>query len=184
MPDSIVSGTSPDQRLFFGLALPEATRSALQAASEQASLPPTARASLPQNYHMTLVFLGQVSAGQLPCVERAAARIHLPGFQLQLDQLGHWPRPQVLWAAPSAPPGALQQLVTALQQQLLVCGFKPEQRPYRPHVTLARRLRHFDGPSVLKTVAWQARQFHLYRSNPAPDGVRYHPIRSWSLAAG
>ena len=175
--------TAPEERLFFGLALPGAARDSLQATCKQLVLPSTARPSLPQNYHLTLVFLGQVSARQLPCVKHAAGHVRSQELQLRLDNLGHWPRPQVLWAAPSAPPEALQHLVDALQQQLHLCGFKPEQRRYRPHVTLARRLRSFNGPTELEAITWHARQFHLYRSSPTPDGVRYHPIHTWPLSA-
>ena len=170
------------ERLFFGLPLTDAARTALQAATKQAALPPTARLSLPQNYHMTLVFLGQTGTRQLACIRHAADAVQVPEFTLQLDHLGHWPRPQVLWAAPSAPPDALGQLVTGLQQRLCACGFEPEQRDYRPHVTLARRLRGFDGPCKLDPVTWRVRQFHLYRSAPAANGIRYQPIGSWPLA--
>ena len=171
------------QRLFFALPLPDAAGTALQSACHQTALPPTARPSPPENYHLTLVFLGQVSPRQLPCIKRAAERIQAPAFQLQLDHLGHWPHPQVLWAAPSAPPAALERLVTDLQQQLAACGFAAEPRRYRPHVTLARRLRSLDSAPGLNNISWQAQQFHLYRSTPTTDGVRYQPIHSWPLQA-
>jgi len=174
----------PDsRRLFFGLPLTDVASADLQAAYQRIPLPATVRPSRRENYHLTLVFLGQVNTGQLACVKRAADRIIAPSLQLQLDHLGHWPTPQVLWAAPSMPPAALQQLVTDLQQQLTRCGFTPEKRRYQAHVTLARRLRAFDGSYHLDTINWQARQFHLYESLSTPDGIRYQPIASWPLSA-
>ena len=169
------------RRLFFGLPLPDTASTALQAAYQQLPLPATVRPSRRDNYHLTLVFLGQVSARQLSCVQRAAERITAPRFQLRLDRLDHWPKPQALFAAPSDPPDALQQLVTGLQQQLSSCGYAPEQRRYQPHVTLARRLPAFDGPGELEPIKLPARQFHLYESLSTSDGVRYQPIRSWHL---
>ena len=171
------------QRLFFGLPLPHAACVALQSVGQSLSLPDTARPSLPQNYHVTLVFLGSVSERQLACAQRAADPVQVRSFPLQIDHIGHWPRPQVLWAAPSAPPDGLLQLVATLQRNTMLCGFEPEQREYRPHVTLARRVRGFDGPRKMPGIAWQAQQFHLYRSRPTADGVRYHPIAAWPLVS-
>lgn len=169
------------QRLFFGLPLPDTARAALQEVAEQRPLPPPTRCSLPQNYHLTLVFLGQVDAQRIPCVRAAADRIQIPGFELQLDRLGHWPRPQALWAAPSAAPDGLRQLLRELQKQLQHCGFEPESREYSPHVTLARRLPHFDGPTEMAAIHWHVREFHLYHSQHSANGIHYSPVGTWHL---
>ena len=175
--------TAPARRLFFGIAVPTKPRRALQAASHALSLPIAARPVQTVNFHLTLAFLGLVAEHRLPCIVRAAQRIDGRGFELRLDHLGHWPRPRVLWAAPLQPPEELRALVHALQQQLRHCGFSPEQRPYQPHLTLARKVGRYTGDTQLDEVSWWVEQFHLYHSTPTANGVRYRVLASWPLSS-
>ena len=170
-----------NRRLFFGLAVPTTVQPALLTARAACRLPGTWRPVATANWHLTLAFLGPVPERRLACIERAAAAIEGHGFDLCLDHLGHWPRPQVLWAAPSQTPAALAQLVDTLQTALRPCGYPREQRPYAPHLTLARKLRRVDALPELPAQCWRVTQFHLYQSLSGPSGVSYPVIGRWPL---
>jgi 2'-5' RNA ligase len=100
---------------------------------------------------------------------------------IQLGALGIFDRAGVLFADVRVTPQllALQQLVAAVTAP---CGFIPEDRPYHPHITLARR-KGSGGGRELRNLKLQspgpnlsgftAESFVLYESIPAPGGSRY-----------
>ncbi len=168
-------------RLFFALWPPRETRDRLAGLARQFN-PPGGRLHHPDDLHITLVFLGQVKDAQLPCIQRVADGILSPVFTLQLDTLGHWPRPRILWSGPSAQSEALQHLVRSLQNGLQECGFEPEKRRYKPHVTLHRKVRHAEAGAIDKPIEWRAAEFVLAASGGgAADQPRYRILQRWSF---
>ena len=135
------------------------------------------------NLHITLVFLGGVPAETQVCIEQTADSAQVPAFTLRLDRFGYWPRKRMLWAMPDPRvlPAALSALVEGLQRGLACCDVKLEERAYRPHVTLARKLAR--GPKVghIEAVEWTLNEFVLMESVSTPAGVRYPVLRSWPL---
>ncbi len=100
------------------------------------------RLTSPADLHLTLKFLGETPASQLPAIHDALA--HVAGEAtlqtVELTSLGAFPdtaRPAVLWAG-LHPAEGLKQLAAALDRRLEPLGFVPEARPYHPHLTLAR----------------------------------------------
>ena len=145
-------------------------------------LPPhQGRLGHPLDWHATLVFLGQVADDALPCVERVAAGISSEEFRMRIDQLGYWRRPRILWCGPSGTPETLRQLVFDLQQGLRECGFRPESRPYAPHITLVRKARPIVEPALQKPVHWEVREFVLAGSHAAAKPPRYQVLKRWRL---
>lgn len=133
--------------------------------------------------HLTLVFLGATPDLRRRCYERALDGITMAPLELLLDQLGHWPRPGILWLGPSQPVAPLTALVDELNRRLSACGFQPEPRPFRAHVTLARR---FHGPvpdlaHVGQPVTWRSAQISLVASQPSPAGSHYQVRRGWPV---
>lgn len=137
----------------------------------------------PENLHLTLVFLGGMTEQQRLCTEAVADRIAGIAFELQLEQIGHWPRPQVVWLAPQKTPEPLRDLVRQLNEGLPACGYQPELRPYRAHLTLARKVSGQFPASQIKPLRWPVEQFCLVQSVTHPDGVQYRILRTWFLAA-
>lgn len=133
------------------------------------------------NLHITLFFLGEVTAQQRSCAEAVAGALHGSRFTLSLERLGYWRRPQVVWLAAPATPPPLQQLVSQLQQGLAECGFEVESRPYQAHLTLARKVRR--PPPVMSPdpVPWPVDRFVLVRSELSNTGSRYEIVGSWPL---
>jgi 2'-5' RNA ligase len=101
----------------------------------------------PQNIHLTLHFLGDTPVGQLPEIEEALRAIcsACEPFALQFGLLGCFPNvhnPRVLWIGVEEPSGNLARLHGQITRAMEPLGFKPEKRPFTPHLTLGRVKRH------------------------------------------
>ena len=101
---------SEPKRLFFALELPAEVQRQIvhwRAASfpEDAGRPVTAA-----NLHLTLAFLGEVSADKQRALSAMAERIRQPGFTLILDDAGQWLRSRVVWLGTRQPPRGVLQL--------------------------------------------------------------------------
>ncbi len=97
----------------------------------------------PENLHLTVQFLGNVSEEQAPAVtaalNRAAARI--APFTLRLGGIGVFPsreKPRVFWAGAGGDTAALLELSRQVQRELGVLGFAAAKNKFSPHLTLAR----------------------------------------------
>jgi 2'-5' RNA ligase len=174
---------SPDvRRLFIALWPDQTVRDAF--ADLQKRLPPgIGRPVSIDNLHLTLVFLGSTAAERQHCIEQALQGIDSPSFSIQLDQLGYWRKPQVLWAGstPASPP--LLALVQALQAVCVRCGCEVDTRPYQTHLTLYRKVRKAprDLP-VMTPVIWPVNGFSLVESVTAATGAEYRVLRTWHLS--
>jgi 2'-5' RNA ligase len=168
-------------RYFFALWPDQRVREALYALSK--SLPTRGSQHNPLDLHMTLVFLGQVEERQLACIADAADSISAGTFSLQLDITGYWPRPKILWAGPKALPEPLSQLVSDLNKNLTACGFEPERRKYKPHVTLYRKAAKLDPAPIESPISWHAQDFVLAVSEGGQTGARYRVVQRWPLIA-
>lgn len=169
------------RRLFFALWPPQAVRQALLA-QVQGRLPPDhGRRVHPADLHATLVFLGAVSAPRMPCIMEAAEGLDCGGFDLELDYLGYWKRPRVIWAGARRTPAVLTDRVRALQAHLQGCGFEPEPRPFRLHVTLARKARPIEEVGLESPVIWPVAGFALVESVSLPGQAnRYEVLKTWA----
>lgn len=197
-------------RLFFALWPDEAVRAAVLAVRREAWVQALPHGVPAANLHLTLAFLGSLGAGQRACVEatvdrwmsgRGAVpgdRLAPTGFTLRLDQMGYWPRPQVLWLGPRETPPALSALVRGLRGILIPCGYRGDASPFRAHVTLARKVAPPAGADAdvgtgvgagsgltgaPAPVLWPVRDFVLLASHRVPSGVRYAVVARWPLSA-
>lgn len=170
------------QRFFFALwPEPELAHTIWQATAD---LVPkgTGRRLVPEQLHITLAFLGQLEETHLACMTDAAGHVQGESFTLDLDEAGHFPRPQVVWVGASRVPVALQalqfQLVTQLNRQ---CGYQPEARAFLPHITLWRKVRRVTLPEQKPSLAWPVNRFVLARSRTLPSGAEYALVQEWPL---
>jgi 2'-5' RNA ligase len=134
-----------------------------------------------EDLHMTLVFLGAVGPDQLSCIEQVADAISAKPFSLQLDRIDYWPRPRILLLGSSETPENLADLVAGLQTGLTACGFKPEKRPYRPHITLARKAKKVAAAALERPLQWRPREFVLAGSNLQGKPPRYQVLKRWKI---
>lgn len=93
------------QRLFFALELPDSLQQQLVRWRAENFAEDDGKPVAAANLHLTLAFLGEVSSETSQKLQQLAARIVQPGFTLNLDDAGHWPRPGVVWlGCQRAPP--------------------------------------------------------------------------------
>lgn len=166
------------RRLFFALWPDDPLRHRLlhwQTANLRGDVRWQHRADL----HMTLHFVGEVTRDRTAGLVDLGSRLASPLFELTLDRVGFWPGPGVLWAGPSQTPGALLGLHRMLADGLQSLGFATETRPYRPHVTLARKVREPVAVDI-EPLAWSVRRWALVESCPGP-APRYRPLAQWRL---
>ncbi len=168
------------RRLFFALWPDGAVREALAGLLE--GEPPCTGRRVPDgNLHMTLAFVGHVTAEQHACMEAAAAAGEAAPFTVTLDRLGYWPRPRIVWAGARVTPPALIDLVARLNRGLSGCGHQPEQRPYQAHVTLARKGRAPPRCGTIPPITWPVNSFCLIESASAEHGSIYRVLAAWPL---
>jgi RNA 2',3'-cyclic 3'-phosphodiesterase len=179
-------------RLFVALTPPaDAVEELRSATGELPALVSGLRWTRPEQWHVTLAFLGEVgeeAVGELNRrLSRAAGR-H-PPLSLAFGGGGQFGR-RVLWTAVQGDRAGLRRLADSAVAAARRSHLQVEQRRYRPHLTLARANPATDlQPLVTRLSSWQgspwiAKQLHLIRSRlgAAPDGTALHePIGSWPL---
>jgi RNA 2',3'-cyclic 3'-phosphodiesterase len=145
----------------------------------------------PEQWHLTLAFLGEVDerahADLTTRLTRAAAR-HAP-LRLALHGAGRF-GDRVLWTRVTGDVAELKRLAASVQAAARRARLPVEERPYRPHLTLARgregvALRPaVDALAGFSGSTWSATQLHLVRSDlgAGPDRTsRHEVIASWPL---
>jgi 2'-5' RNA ligase len=176
-------------RLFTGIEIPRAIGEAL---SHLRGGLPGARWIDPENYHLTLRFIGDVD---LTVAQEAAlmlGRMRHRGFELRIDGLtsfgGRKPRAVI---ATIAPEPALHELQGDQERLLRRIGLEPEPRKFTPHVTLAR-LRSTSSHDVadflaarglFQTAAFAVTQFVLFSSRASVGGGPYVTEACYPLTA-
>jgi 2'-5' RNA ligase len=176
------AGNKTASRVFLALWPDETTRSRLIDVVGLLKKGITGKWVKPDNLHITLAFLGNVDAERLPEVGRIAAMAAGPGFTLVLDRVEFWPRNGIVCLAPSRTPQELVNLADCLAGRLGEAGFAMERRPYRAHLTLARKGRSEQSLIVLpKPVEWRIGSFNLVESLPDKEGAVYILREAWSL---
>ena len=174
-------------RLFLGIELPPAWRRALaQGAEALGRAGVQGRFTLPDNYHLTLVFLGETDRR----TEAEAALRQTGGapFPLRTALPGCFSRKGggIWWLGVEPTPGllAVQQ---RLEEALRASGFSLEERPYRPHITLARKVRSHAGLAPLTAsglfpaLEYRVDRLTLFSSQRVDGVLRYLPLYRVSL---
>ncbi len=132
------------------------------------------------NLHMTLLYIGGVGAEQCKALKAMADGISFSPFVLRLDKFGYWRKPRVWWWGASQTPEALHGLVGSLQAGARRCGIGIDPRPYKAHMTLARKVVRAPEQVDIQSCDWAVDHFALLRSVSTPTGVHYEPLQYWS----
>jgi len=173
---------SATARLFFALWPDEATRRRIVAVQESLSHEVGGRWMQPDNLHVTLAFLGQVGVDRMPMLRRVAAAALGESVELTLDRVVWWRQPQVLCLTTGGVPEALLRLMTSLSRGLTQEGIVLDQRPFRVHMTLARKVRQ--RPPWVKlepSIPLRVTEFSLVRSCRFDSGSTYTRVDVWPL---
>lgn len=141
-----------------------------------------ARKIRPELFHLTLAYMGVSTFAQKACYENAADEVSGERFELDIDHLGRFAKAQVAYAKPEFEPTALMTLQLELEKALSSCEFTPDERPFRPHITLLRKFKGQLDSKMEYAVNWPVSNFALVESVSTPRGVDYRPLRFWPLS--
>jgi 2'-5' RNA ligase len=176
-------------RLFVALDLPPALRDAL---ASRASGLPHARWVPPENYHLTLRFIGEVEPWRAEEVDECLAALRGRPFDLALSGAGLFEkagRIHSVWIGAERN-DALAALQAKIETALQRIGLPPEKRRFAPHVTLART----DRAAPEKCIAWvqannlfraatvRMEEFTLFSSRLGQEASVYTPEVAYALA--
>lgn len=176
-------------RLFVALDIPEVHASKLYGSRDEHI---KARWTSPQQYHLTLQFIGYVDSDLRDTIADALSHIREEGFTLEICGFGAFPsarRPRVIVAS-LLPSEKLTRLQQAVVHTLSGVGIKPEARSFKAHLTLAR-LKDVDAMQVQAYLRrhetfhmkpFTVSTFHLYESTLRPTGAVYQKIETYPLA--
>ena len=184
-------------RVFCAVEIPqEVTQHALNHIAQLQSKPSKAQVSWNREgkFHLTLKFLGHIPQPRVADVSRAC-EIATSGrrkFQIVIGETGTFPKhgpPRVLWIGVDDMEGKLGQLHKQLEDACGKFGFESEDRPFHPHLTVARfrspqgarELAQLHQELNFERVKVEVRELLVFRSQLSPQGSRYtvisrHPL--------
>ena len=187
-------------RVFVAVGISAEAREQLIGAVERIrqEVPQGIQWANPEGMHLTLKFLGNIPSASvgplLDCLGPVVGgHSH---FLLHLAGLGMFPnrrKPRVLWAGVDGDLDALSSLQQASEEAINALGYPPEQRPFRPHITLGRPRRSVSdtqlyriGSAVSGTtppsqVGWRVESVDVMQSELHPSGARYTVLGSAPL---
>ena len=134
--------------MFFALWPDEVLQAALAAVMRDTVEKSGGRAVPAENYHVTLAFLGSVPEVEIPKVvsigNEVAGKVAREPVRVLLDQIEYWTKARVLCLTTGETQGGGEGQSAALLAEMLkvhltTAGFTPDLKPFRPHVTLARK---------------------------------------------
>ena len=129
-----------------------------------------------RNWHITLAYIGEFPQRRIDEMHDARDAITVTPFRLRFDRLEFWARPKVAALVAPTVPEELEQLVEALKQRMSFAGIEPEQRNYRPHVTVVRNARPFETQRLAQPAIMEWSSFELVESVSDVGGVTYRPL--------
>jgi 2'-5' RNA ligase len=179
-------------RLFVALTPPDEVVEELRASTAALhELAPGLRWTRPEQWHLTLAFLGEVADDVIDDLTRRLNRaaVRHPPLSLAFGGGGRFGH-RVLWTGVQGNRAGLRRLADSARAAARRSRLPVEQRPYRPHLTLARS----DGAANLRPLVerlapweglpWVATRLYLIRSRLGAglDGsALYEPFASWPL---
>lgn len=187
-------------RAFIAIQIPAAIQGAIQ---EQTSDLRRALGSAlirwvpPQNIHLTLKFLGDISPANVALLTQMLTQEakQYPPFDIRVSGIGSYPtsrRPRVIWIGIHAP-AVLASLQHGIESTSARLGYAPEYRAFSPHLTIGRvkqnvsqtemlKIRSaLEGTTVGELGSARIDSVHLYKSDLQPGGPIYTRLFSAPL---
>lgn len=186
-------------RAFIAIEIPSEIQQVIYktTAPLRAELGASVRWTPPENIHLTLKFLGNISPAQVDSLT-SMLRVQadsIPAFEVEVGKLGSFPdakRARVLWVGLHAP-AELAALLRGIESACARLGFEPEKRGFSPHLTVARvkqGVSSADAQKVRRALeatkidslgAVRVDSAHLYKSDLKRDGAVYTKLFSAPL---
>ncbi|MDO9241272.1 MAG: RNA 2',3'-cyclic phosphodiesterase [Methylicorpusculum sp.] len=130
------------------------------------------------NLHVTLCFLGSVNSDCEMALMAAASDIVMAPVSLTFDQLSFWKAPKVLCLTSSQSDSGASSLADEISALARSLWIRLDERPYLPHVTLARGVK--DKVEIgFDPIVWVSHSFCLVQSCSTESGVEYRVLKCW-----
>lgn len=183
-------------RLFIAIEIPDPIKTELaKLQNELRRAQADVSWTKPENIHLTLRFLGEIAEGRLEALKRvcADAAAEFAPFTLTLDGAGVFPnfrRPRVLWAGLAGEIEVAARLQRRLEAGLAALGLAPDDKPFKPHLTLgrvksaknARQAAAMAEIYKLPALSFGVGGIVLMKSELRPAGARYTPLAQSALS--
>lgn len=176
-------------RLFVALSIPDSVADALARLQNGVD---GARWRPPENFHVTLAFIGEADRHGFRAACDALAGVEAPPFDMRFSGIGFFGdrKPRSLWAGAEGGQ-ALSHLQGKVETALRRAGFDLENRRFTPHVTLAylkgarrEEVAQFCAVNGLfATEMFHVKHFHLYSSRLGGEASHYEIEASYSLSS-
>lgn len=164
------------KRLFFALWPSDEQRQEIDAATNSYRPKLAGTWTEPANWHVTLFYIGEFPEDDIASLLTAAHKIECPSLDLRFESIYFWKRPKIICLFASQIPRQLLGLVRSLDSAANMFGVKPEDRPYRAHMTIARKAQSFEPITLAQPLELHWSRFHLIESVSTPSGVKYRPL--------
>ncbi|MGD0790778.1 MAG: RNA 2',3'-cyclic phosphodiesterase [Terriglobales bacterium] len=195
-------------RIFIGIDLDPQVRARIARFLEGVqNFAPDARWARPESLHITLKFIGEQAPEHVEAVAARVRRIESSAFTIGFAGYGFFPSakaPRVFWIGIHAGP-QLAELAGSIDAATAELGIPGEERPFSPHLTLARgggrsgspKWRKGDAPNTTFAVlekrlaamgeldfgTMTAHEFILYQSQLSPGGSKYTKLQRFPLGS-
>ncbi len=145
----------------------------------------------PQNIHMTIRFLGDITPAMVEKVFEEMKKIKFAPFEVRINGLGAFPNiryPRVLWAGITEGADQLKSVFNQLEPHLRNLGFAPDEKGFSPHLTVARVRSGANKAELANLVAnnadysfgtVKAACLRLKKSDLTPRGPIYSTLREY-----
>ncbi len=161
------------RRLFFALWPSDELRHDIEIETRHAAHHCGGRIIPACNFHITLAFLGSVPEARVADARECVAMTNVKSCELALGAMHWWQKQELLCLEPTSGADALVELVSRLQTALCAKGFPVDDRPFRPHITLAREVRREHAFKPIRQLRWQVHRIELVESQTLPGGSVY-----------
>jgi 2'-5' RNA ligase len=143
----------------------------------------------PQNIHLTIRFLGDISPAMVDSIYEEMKQLPFSPFTVELNGLGAFPKltyPRVVWAGITKGADELKDVFGQLEPRLRGLGFKPDNKGFSPHLTIARVRTGRNKTELVKRIqelenyefgAVKATCLRLKKSDLTPRGPIYSTLK-------
>ena len=168
-------------RAFFALVPPSEMRAALAELGRDRARRLHGRPVPAENIHLTLAFVGAWPRARMDALLAAGNALNAEAMRVTLDRQGGFRRSGVAWVAPSSAPATLGMLANALAANLRVNGVPYDEKPFHPHLTIARKCRGPFEHGAIGPFVWDIDAVALVASDTRAEGARYTIVATWPL---
>lgn len=173
-------------RLFFAVELAPQIKTELLTLQDSFS-ELTATPVSPDNFHITLCFLGNATERQVEAILDNFVSLSIAPFEVKLSHFIYWPKPEIIALSIQDQTNKLNQCKKQIEKQLSQLNFfSYDKKEFIPHITLLRNVepplkdnKILEQPFPTKPI--KVEQISLIQSQTNQHGVHYQILEEWQL---